>query len=81
MFQTFFTRRALKGESGTQRALQGHSGTQRAFGDSGTQGTWALRHLSTQVLRHSGTKALGYLGTRGTRETHQAPCNPPFISG
>ena len=46
MFQTFFTRRALKGELGIQRAL----------GHSGTQGTWALGDLATQALWHSGTR-------------------------
>ena len=53
MIQTFFTRRALKGKLGTQRALQEHSGIPWAFRLSNTQGTLALRHLSTRSLGHS----------------------------
>ena len=51
MFQTFLTRRTLKGHLSTPRELQEHC-----------KGTWALEHL-----RHLGTRrALEHLGTQGT---------------
>ena len=77
MLQTFFylkssqweighshwTPRAFEGD--TLRSLQGHSKSTWSLGHlmhSGTQGTWALRHLGTRALE-------GHLDTRNTRGT------------
>ena len=74
MYQTFLTRKTLKGKPGTQKALQGHSNvTQIAHGYLSTPR--ALRHLGTpwalELPRHVGTWELeaiqGHLGTRNLK--------------
>ena len=62
MFQTFFTRRALKRKLGNRKALQGHSGTQ-ALGRSRYLGTRSIRKLGGNLGTRA-LKALWYLGTR-----------------
>ena len=59
MFQTFLTRRALKGYLSTRRAFKGHSNGTR-------KGLKAVEHL-----RHSGTqRALGHSDTQRKHLRH-----------
>lgn len=67
MFQTFLTRKTLKGKFGTERALKVHfkgTGalkTLKALGQSSTWGTQAPEgHLDSLALRHLGTQELGH---------------------
>ena len=77
-FQTFFTRRVLKGKMGIQKALQEHLHTRalKAFEELGnetlevlghlkcTYGTWAIRYLSIWALEKPlGTPGLRHLNT------------------
>ena len=62
MFQTFLTRKTLKGKFGTQRALKGHlkgTGALKALKALGQSSAWGTRapegHLDSLALRHMGT--------------------------
>ena len=63
MLQTFFTRRALKGNLGTQMALEGNLATHGTRSIEHSKGSWALEGQSST----QGTSAFWHSSTSGTR--------------